>query len=286
MSPTLVNLLRGEAVGGGRVSAKVRQDLGPLLRAGIVTEAASGRGTIVRVSNHDLFKEWIERRHPSAAGWASTAGVTTGRANAVARSRSSKRGGALVGSSVLLFRAPNSGAPDVSIDGVPLDVGGATRTHGVAACLVRDGTRLDAGCGPILVLENLECFLHAEMLVPDCKVALFGNGRLPGRVVRALARTQAEFLHLPDYDPVGLSEYIRLRRELGERVRLHIPDNLDDFFRCLSDPDLLRRKPANQVTLAAIIDSDLPCPESRHVHRLIRQHGAGLEQEALLLRRV
>jgi hypothetical protein len=94
--------------------------------------------------------------------------------------------------------------------------------------------------------------------------------------------TDAEFglLHLPDYDPVGLSEFQRLRSRLGQRVALYLPPDLENLFAQFSKRKLLANR-SSQAILARIRKSD--SPEIRRVVDLMDRHNAGLEQEALLL---
>jgi hypothetical protein len=85
---------------------------------------------------------------------------------------------------------------------------------------------------------------------------------------------------LPDYDPVGLSEFGRVHASLGQRSRLHLPSDLDARFERFSNRDLLK-KLNSQAMLAQLRRSELP--DVQRVVGLIDRHNAGLEQEALLI---
>jgi hypothetical protein len=161
------------------------------------------------------------------------------------------------------------------------------RAHGFAFTLINDGSELSFDTTTVLIVENLECFLRFERIYPSANLAPFENGRLSERIIDRLAASEgtSDFVHLPDYDPVGLAEYQRLRKRLGTRVRLHVPENLDQLFAELADTELIRSRPRNQETLSFLVDSELPCDASRRVLTAIRRYGAGLEQEALLLSR-
>ncbi len=52
-----------------------------------------------------------------------------------------------------------------------------------------------------------------------------------------MARTTV--FHLGDYDPVGLSEYLRLEAVLGSRAVLYVPPDLEDLLRRFGKPALL-----------------------------------------------
>jgi hypothetical protein len=85
--------------------------------------------------------------------------------------------------------------------------------------------------------------------------------------------------HCGDYDPVGLSEYLRLRAipQLGDRVKFYVPENLETLFR-FSKPELFDKQYTG--ALSGWMQSD--DATLRRVASLISTHSAGLEQEVLL----
>ena len=121
------------------------------------------------------------------------------------------------------------------------------------------------------------CAQHAPLLR-----ALAEHGREISESDALRAQTDAAFQlwHLPDYDPVGLDEFERVRARLGSRARLHLPTQLPDLFRRFSKRELLAN-PTAQALLARLRTTD--SGEVRQVVELISEHNAGLEQEALLL---
>ena len=138
--------------------------------------------------------------------------------------------------------------------------------------------------GQCALVENPAVFAAFEKLHLNVGAVIYGHGRISNRTIDWMARTtDAEFglLHLPDYDPVGLSEFQRLRSRLGERVVLHLPADLEDLFVRFSKRKLLANR-SSQAILARLRKSD--SPGVRRVVDLMDRHNAGLEQEALLLR--
>ncbi len=98
-----------------------------------------------------------------------------------------------------------------------------------------------------------------------------------------MAATEAPdfaLLHLPDYDPVGLLEFERLRSRLGARVSLHLPDDLSQRFVDFPNRAILE-KPNNRAMLATLRRKRLA--EIRRVVTLIDRNNACLEQKALLV---
>jgi len=112
-------------------------------------------------------------------------------------------------------------------------------------------------------------------------VALYACGRLSDLALQWLGSpelSQCLFTHCGDYDPVGLDEFLRLKKVVGDRVRLHIPANLCDLAGTYGRPELLRDSAAVLRRLRGSSDSSV-----RRVVQILDETGCGLEQEALLL---
>jgi hypothetical protein len=137
-------------------------------------------------------------------------------------------------------------------------------------------------CGSCALVENPAVFRHFENLGLKIPLVIYGQGRVSNRVLRWLegqSQPQFSLTHLPDYDPAGLSEFERLRRALGPRVCLYLPNGLDQLFERYSNRRLLQ-KTNSQRLLSNLRRST--SVEVRRVVELIHRHNAGLEQEALL----
>ena len=137
------------------------------------------------------------------------------------------------------------------------------------------------------LVENLECFLRAEFIVPDVMLALNSAGRISDRLIACLKRSRFEtppLLHVPDYDPVGLSDYLRLRAALAERVTLFVPTDVEERFATFGNRKLITEKPRNRALLEQLGGITWPCRASAKIFKLIKETGSGLEQECLLLR--
>lgn len=285
LPPYLSLMLAEQRIPRSQLSTSSLGALRPLLAGGILELVRAGRGEVVWVRNRPAFEEWLRQRFPTFSKQVS---IPTGatRAGAVALRRDSKAGNQGVQHEVLHLRAFGDSTPLVSVDGRDLPVVELTARHGVAACLITAHSVIDVTRGHVLLVENLECFLRAEALVAEAALVLNASGRVSERLVKCLARSQLgaqPLLYLPDYDPVGLSEYMRLREALGERVRLYVPNDLNERFERFGNRDLIVGKPRNRSLLEQLNDAQWPCVESAQVFSLIKAFGAGLEQEALLL---
>jgi hypothetical protein len=168
-------------------------------------------------------------------------------------------------------------------DGRSAGAAATTVNHGVFSFLLGPESPYELH-GHCALVENPAVFTAFEQLHLSIGAVIYGHGRISHRAVDWLARNEDssfKLLHLPDYDPVGLSEFQRLHALLGNRVLLHLPDDLEARFDRFSNSELLK-KHNNQMMLAQLRQSDLPA--IRRVVGLIDRYNAGLEQEALLLR--
>ena len=278
--PYLTTLISEGRVPRSSLSGRALRELQPLFAGGALTEEVAGRGTLVVVQRPDILLQWAHRCFPAFAGiWEQE--VDSERARSVLLRRDSKAGGAAAGMTVLHLRA--RGAASVTRDGRDFPVARLTENHGVAACLIHSGTRLELDA-PAVLIENLACFLEFETIVPSAGIAMNSAGRVSEALLHCLAHSslQGPLLHLPDYDPVGLADYLRLRAVLQDRVQLYVPADIESRFATFGNKTLIAR-PRNRALLEKLGSTDWPCPESARVFRLIRESGSGLEQECLLL---
>jgi hypothetical protein len=282
--PFLRRLIHQQRLAGSDLSAQARKQLRPLFAGGVLVTESSGRGEVVEVRKPEQLLAWARHTFPSFEGRWQGPGEF-GRAQSIARRRSSKATGSGIGAGVLHLRAMADGRGTATVNGVNFPVRELTAQHGVAACLVSAATQFEF-TGQTVLVENLECFLNAERILPAASIFINGAGRLSDQLIACLARSTfspAPVVHFPDYDPVGLSDYLRLKSLLGPRVVLYLPSDIERRFAALGDQRLISEKPRNRALLEKLATERWPCQESEKVFGLIKESGAGLEQECLLL---
>lgn len=269
----------------------MRELIRPLLAGRILEVSNVGPGEVLTLTREGEFRSWLGQHFPAFEG-----GVVipegAQRATAIALRRDSKVTGKGVAHSILTLRAWGNNERAIGIDGTPLQVSVLSKTHKVASTVIGDSTTVDLGAASPMLIENLECFLSAEHLGTSADLAIYSGGRVSKRLISCLARSSlgsSPLLHLPDYDPVGLDDYLRLKHRLGERVRLFVPPDIKQRFERFSAAKLITGKKRNRELLERFMaqqpnPTDWPCPESARVFELIRDHGAGLEQESLFIR--
>lgn len=285
LPPYLAQLRTNGRLRGSQLSRSGMTLLEPLLNSGILNVESSGRGEVILIANQAAFEKWLPTQFPSYADELSHP-VGANRARSVALRRNSKSGGLGVNRSVLHLRAFGGNDTSVTIDDEVLPVENLTARHGITACMIHDETIIQLPGGVTVLVENLECFLQSELIVPESRVALHSAGRVSDRLVACLARSvlsDSPLWHLPDYDPVGLSDYLRLRAAMGDRVKLYMPANIGELFERFGSRDLIRKKPRNRALLEQLNTKTWPCQASAEVFGLIKESGSGLEQESLLL---
>ncbi len=258
-------------------SASLRRALRPLLDSGVVVEERAGGGRSLVVRNLAAFRDFSRSHLPEVTTDPDLGTRTAG----VARFRDSKSFPSDT-PEVICVRAWAGNALLKGGDTVPAI--SATLEHGVFSFLLREKSPYSLR-GPCALVENPQVFTHFERLrLPVGLVIWVSRGRASTLLVEWLATMQAPdftLLHMPDYDPVGLLEFERLRARLGTRVNLHLPDDLPQRFVDFPNRKLLE-KPNNRAMLATLRRKRLA--EIRRVVSLIDRNNACLEQEALLVR--
>lgn len=247
-----------------------------MLDSGVLEWKRSGGGRRLVVNNADALRDFFHQRFPKAT-MPTDAGS---RVASVSRFRDTK---AMANSEneIISLRAWRDDA--LLKNGKPIGAVAATTAHGVFSFLFTPDCPYKLR-GPCALVENPAVFAVADQLNLGVGLILYGHGRISNRAVDWLARmTDSSFslLHLPDYDPVGLSEFQRLHARLEKRVVLHLPADLETRFAKFSNRELLE-KGNSQAMLARLRRSDSPAIQ--RVVELIDRYSAGLEQEALLIK--
>ncbi len=230
------------------------QLLAPMLDSGVLDWRRSGTGRRLLVNNADVLRDFCRQRFPEAI-LPTDAGS---RAASVSRFRDTK---AMANSEheIISLRAWREDA--LSKNGKPVGAAAATSAHGVFSFLLTQESPYELR-GPCALVENPAVFAAAEQLNLGVGLIIYGHGRISNRAVDwpiHSADSSFRLLHLPDYDPVGLSAFQRLHLQLGKRVVLHLPADLETRFARFSNRQLLE-KGNSQAMLAQLRRAT--CPQS------------------------
>ena len=247
----------------------------PLLDAEVLVEERSGGGRRLVVHDTAALCSFCQHKFPNAL-------VTEGgfsRLAGVARFRDSKTFASNT-PEIVVVRAWSEDT--LFHNNRPTNAAVLTAQHGVFSFLLTHGMDYSLR-GPCALVENPAVLAGFEQLGLPVGLVIYGQGCVSNRLLNWLAgMTSPEFtlLHLPDYDPIGLNDFERLRGRLGERLSLHLPIDLGQRFARHANRSLLD-KPNSRAMLANLRSST--SAEILQVLALIHQHNAGLEQEALFV---
>jgi hypothetical protein len=271
----LRKLVESESLPASQCGKSFLNLLEPLLHGGVLELKPSGGGQKIVVKNAAALRDFCRQRFPET----NLSAEIGGRVEGVARFRDTK---ALANreNEIISLRMWRDDA--VLKGGKPVGAATAAAAHGVFSFILAQDCPYELH-GACALVENPAVFMVAEQLNLDIGLMIYGHGRISNRAIDWLARSTTpgfSLLHLPDYDPVGLSEFQRLHARLGERVILHLPADLETRFAQFSNRELLK-KGNSQAMLAQLRRSDLF--SIRRVVELIDRYNAGLEQEALLI---
>lgn len=248
----------------------------PLLDAYVLRWEKSAGGQRLVVVNHTAFQRWLAHNFPDSR---LDAGIVSSRIQAVAQFRDTK---AIQSDlpEIVCVRSTRDGV--LTREGVPVETTRATEENGVFAFALKEPSPF-ALCGLCALVENPAVFQLFEKLELPSMLAIWTAGIASNRFIDWLAQNVQHglrVLHLPDYDPVGLSEFLRLHKRLGQSATLHLPANLPWLFRHYSNSTLLNDE-KNQRLLMKLRRSQNP--SVREVVALIEENSGGLEHEALFI---
>ena len=248
--------------------------LSPLIDTGVLSWLRRGAGQRLVISQREPFKQFIAQTFPHADTTADDP-----RVQGIASYRDSKSISAGT-MEIVCVRAWSDDA--LRHAGEPTRAGTLTEAHGVFSFFLGPASdyTLHGSCA---LVENRAFFSGFEKLHLKVAVAIYGCGRVSDHVLDWLGQPEqsaSSILHCPDYDPVGLNDYMRLKNRLGDRVSLFLPQDLEELFGRFSKRALLF-PPQSQAMLLNLREVD---DESvKKVVVLMDRYGGGLEQESLLI---
>lgn len=244
---------------------------------GAVRWLAAGRGSRLLINDAAAFERFAQNRFPLGLDY-SLNGVED-RASAVAIAGDAKIAKA-ANCEGLFVRSTRPGTHIISCDervGVP--VFDLTATAGGAAILLDDVHHWKFA-GSIAVIENAETFWRHDRAMPEIDMAIYSVGTLSSRRVLAwlASLTSCPIVHWGDYDPVGVTEYLRLTKVCPDRVTFFMPSIVEQLLSKHGKASLITEQVEfidrlRQISGNEIVDRMLA---------IFDRHRRGLEQEMLL----
>ncbi len=178
--------------------------------------------------------------------------------NSKARKRNSQR--------VILLR----GTSKVIVNGKKVELKNYTTDFGIFATILNS-----LECPKICFVENLDCFLIAEQVIPEDYILVHTYGRLGAKTLDLIAAK--DVLIFPDYDYIGLHEYLLLKEKFFA-TDIFVPTNYDElhkkYGRTIKTKHGREQKPSNKVMAS---NNELVVK----ILRKIQESGRYLEQQAV-----
>lgn len=249
--------------------------LTPLFDTGVVRWSKASGGQRLTVTDQVGYERWLFQHFPNV----DLPDSDSSQVKAVAQFRNAK---ALPSNlpEIVCLRSTRDGA--LLRDGVIVETTRATKQNGVFAFTLTDHAPF-ALQGACALVENLAVFHSFEKLGLEPNLAIWTGGVSSNRFIGWLAASVPRglrVLHLPDYDPVGLSEFLRQHERLGEAITLFLADDLPILFRRHCNTALLADE-KNQRTLMQLRKARHPAVQQ--VVALIDEFNGGLEHEAIFI---
>jgi hypothetical protein len=228
-----------------------------LIRANIITKVSKGRGWVYAIKNHNSFREFFDERYPNSEMLIESEvdnqlKYKDTKATAVSKER------------VTLLR----GFQEIYANGEAVDLAYHTQHFDLFSLVLRE-----LNTPKICFVENLEVFWNIEKIVSKEYVFVHFYGRLPSPEILGKIETN-EVLFAPDYDLLGLHEYLKIKNVFGN-AKLLMPSNFDYLYDRYSKP-----RKANDTLYENVANSSLK--EVVALREQIVHHNKFLEQQILL----
>jgi len=124
---------------------------------------------------------------------------------------------------------------------------------GVASLVVKPGDNWSTNM-PIMLVENLDLLIYAKDYFVKTGIegtVLFYSGNIAGKLLQWLGEKSRapSYIMFPDYDIVGLNNYIRARNKLGDILSLYVPSNLPTLLSMYGDKEKLGNTQAYRTAI-------------------------------------
>lgn len=274
----LNDLINLGSIAASRLSSKLRQKCLPLLDGGVLKEEKSGAGRVISVVNKDALETFAKKQYPAGL-FGEQSFESSRRGQSIEQFRDSKTKGGL-DFEFLVYRQI-SGTLRIG----DFEQSGHIAPHGFSSAVLHDDRIAypwPEFSGNVATVENPTVLLRFPWKDHDIDLAILTSGRTSTRMIDWLASDAmngSTITHFGDYDPVGLSEFVRLKAKLDCRVDLYVPDHIEALFRRYGNPALLTKSAKLLQGLAKNRH-----PDVQRILELMREYG-GLEHESILLRK-
>ncbi len=135
---------------------------------------------------------------------------------------------------------------------------------------------------PVGLVENLDLVVYGRQYFTKIGFqgsVIYYNGWLSKAFMRWLTERKRapSYVIFPDYDLVGIKNYLLAKESLGNSLSIYVPDNLSDLLKKFGNPERLKSK-SDRTMIESSRD-----PDAIRLYQALLESGCGLDQESLLL---
>jgi hypothetical protein len=271
----LQRLLKEKEIAYSQVPKTVKPDLEPYISSGVIDKKRAGCGNKLILRQSDVIAGAVQSRFPQPE----IADDIPQRAKAILKARDSKVGDKRHSQFILPLRAHNQIRWKNKEHVLPLDE--HTHRYGCASLLLHPDDQWHTD-KPLALLENQECFFNSEQLYNAGSEWSFAyySGMISEKFLNWLAnkpRTE-KIIHYPDFDPIGLMNYKKLKKRLHRiySVDLAVPSNFEELLTTFGNDQIYLKNLSKMEALVNAEDITI-C----QIARILQKHGLGLEQEVI-----
>jgi hypothetical protein len=269
----LIKLLRECELPASSLPKTAKADIANVLSLGFIVWVKSGAGGKYTVKDAPSIQDLLD-----TTGYDGDIEALSSKAKAVALHGNAHRG---KDNSLLLLLSSASAHVIWTNGKESLNVTDHVAKYGIASLLVYPGDNWITN-QPIALVENQDLVFNARnyferMDIEGC--VLYYSGWLSNKLLCWLnEKTRApSYLIMPDYDLVGIKNYLRAKQSLGDIVDIYIPSNLAMMIKKYGDA----KKLESMTDRTAIETSE--DKKALELYRLLLDCGKGIDQESLML---
>jgi len=268
----LMRLLEAGALPVSSVPKPAKADIDNIQNAGFITWERSGAGAKLIVANEAALKKLLQ-----ATGYEGDTLALTPKAKAVALHGDAHKGR----DDALLLMLSTAGRATWFDGNHVLPLRDLVDKFGIASLVARPGDQWSSG-QPIAFVENQDLVLNAKTYFKRIGFegsVLYYSGWLSRAFLDWLTERERapSYLIFPDYDLVGIKNYLLAKERLGDAVQLYIPENLPELLKRHGNFEKLKSQ-SDRKMIEQSGDAD-----AIRLYNTLLASGCGLDQEALLL---
>jgi hypothetical protein len=266
----LFKLLEAGQITSSNVPKSCLSDILNLKDQGFIDWEKSGRGGVYTVDDREAIKSLLKN-----TGYHGSTKVLTSKAKAVAFHKDAHKGK----DDTLLLMLSATEEVFWYNNGLSVNLFKIVQDCGIASLLIKPGDTWHTN-KPIALVENKDLLVYADQYFKNIEFngsILYYRGWISKRTIAWLKTLKnIPVTIFPDYDLVGLKNYLILKKELPD-LKLYIPNNLSDLLNRYGKPEKLDSSTDRKI-IEQTQDTDV-----LSLYSLLLKYGVGLDQESLML---